>query len=119
MKNLCIASGCVMMLALFCSSASAQYSGRYVPPAGRTLPNQLNYFRQDVGVMDPYNTFVNPTRQLNQQLNDISLQENSDYRRTQKEIGQVRRSLAAPTGIGAGYMNHQRYFNTPIGQTRR
>src|SRR5688572_376386 len=111
-----IASGCVVSLALLCSQAAGQYPNRYVPPGGRTLPNALNYFRRDVGVLDPYNSFVQPTRQLGQQLDAMVQQERSDYRRSQQEIGQVRKSLAAPTGNNATYMNHGQYFNANRGQ---
>lgn len=116
MKYQVIASGCVLFLALLCSQASGQYPGRYIPPGGRTLPNALNYFRRDVGVLDPYNGFVQPTRQLRQQLDTMAQQESSDYARTQREIGQVRKSLAAPTGTNATYMNHGSYFNINRGR---
>jgi hypothetical protein len=105
----------------FCSllvgQAEAQYPSRYSPPAGPVLPNALNYFRRDVGLLDPYNTFVEPRRQLNQQLNYLEQLERNDYRRTQAQIGQLRQSLAAPTGSGAGFMNHGPYFN--VRQTQR
>ena len=114
-----IASGCVMSLAFICAQAAGQYPNRYSPPGGRTLPNALNYFRRDVGVLDQYNSFVQPTRQLQDQLNYMSHQEHSDYQRTQREIGQVRSSLAAPTGTNATYMNHGQYFNINRGQGRR
>lgn len=120
MKYLAIASGCLISLAALGSEAAAQYPNRYVPPGGPTLPNALNYFRRDVGVLDPYNNFVYPNRQLSQQLNAMAQQQRTDYQRSQQEIGQVRRSLAAPTGTGAGYMNHAQYFNIPRGgQARR
>ena len=110
-----LASGFIVTFALLSCQAMGQYP-RYVPPGGPTLPNALNYFRRDVGVLDPYNTFVNPNRQLRQQFDTMAQQQRSDYQRSQQEIGQVRSSLAAPTGINAGYMNHARYFNVPRGQ---
>jgi hypothetical protein len=108
----------VLMVAasLTAPEAEAQSRGRYLPPAGPVLPNALNYFRNDVGVLDPYNAFVQPNRQLSQQINSMVQQQYRDYQRSEQEIGQVRQSLAAPTGVGAGFMNHAQYFN--IGQQR-
>lgn len=111
--------GAVLVVAITCvacQSASGQYPARYAPPAGPVLPNALNYFRRDVGVLDPYNTFVQPRRQLNQQLGAMAAQERADNRRLQQEIGQIRQSLAAPTGVGAGFQNHRQYFNIPQGR---
>lgn len=102
-----------------CSPAVAQFPSRYSPPAGPVLPNQLNYFRRDVGVLDPFNTFVQPRRQLNQQLNALNYQQQADTARIQQEIGNVRKSLAAPTGASAGFMNHGQYFNIPRGNQAR
>jgi len=90
-------------------SAFGQYP-RYVPPSGRTLPNELNYFRADVGLMDQYNTFVSPIRQLDNQLGRMQLQQQSDFRAAERGISQIRTSLAAPTGVGAGFMNYSHYY---------
>lgn len=119
MKFQVIASGCVIALALLSSPAAGQYPNRYSPPGGRTLPNALNYFRRDVGILDPYNSFVQPTRQLSQTLDAMAQQERANYLRSQQEIGEVRKSLAAPTGNNATYMNHGQYFNINRGQGRR
>ncbi|WP_425617574.1 hypothetical protein NA78x_001255 [Anatilimnocola sp. NA78] len=102
-----------MLMAAVCQQASAQYPGRYMPPAGPVMPNALNYFRRDVGVLDPYNAFVQPRRQLEQQLGTLNYQQMADNRRVEQEIGNVRKSLAAPTGTNAGFMNHRQYFNVP------
>jgi hypothetical protein len=91
---------------------------RYVPPAGSPLPNELNYFRRDVGVLDPYNTFVRPRRELAQQLRAMEAQQRSDYASAQQSISQLRASQAAPTGVGAGFMNYSHYYNLPSGGQR-
>lgn len=95
--------------AWFAGSASAQYP-RYVPPAGRTLPNELNYFRQDVGVLDQYNQFVAPLRRLDDQMRAMQNQTQTDFQAAQRAISQIRTSQAAPTGVGAGFMNYSHYY---------
>lgn len=87
-------------------------SPRYVPPAGNTLPNALNYFRRDVGVLDPYNTFVAPRQQLDYQLQTMTAQQQANFRDTQRTIAQIRASEAAPTGVGAGFMNYSHYYRS-------
>ena len=59
-----------LALALVAEQAEAQI--RYRSPAGPTLPSQLNYFRRDVGLLDQYNTFVQPQRQLEAQLRQMA-----------------------------------------------
>jgi hypothetical protein len=98
--------------------ASAQQP-RYVPPAGPTLPNALNYFRRDVGVLDPYNTFVGPRRDLDYQLQTMQAQQQADFRANQRAIQQIRAAEAAPTGVGAGFMNYSHYYRMPAGGARR
>jgi hypothetical protein len=100
--------------------ANAQYP--YVPPRGPTLPRQLNYFRRDVGVLDQYNAFVQPQRQLEAQLQQMNLQQQADYRATQLELSQlrqVRQSAAAPTGVSGGFMNYSHYYRLPGAATGR
>jgi hypothetical protein len=106
-----------LALALAANQAAAQYP-RYVPPAGRTLPNELNYFRRDVGVLDQYNGFVAPMRQLDFQLRTMQNQQRADFQANQRAISQVRYSQASPTGVGAGFMNYSHYYPTQPGQRR-
>jgi len=94
------------------ATAKGQYP-RYVPPAGRTLPNELNYFRRDVGLLDQYNGFVAPFRQLDNQLRTMQDQQRADFKSAEKAISQIRSSQAAPTGVGAGYMNYSHYYRLP------
>jgi len=100
--------------------ALAQYPrySRYQSPAGPTMPRELDYFRRDVGVLDPYNTFVAPRRRLEQNLREMDLQERADVQRTQRSLSQIRQSLAAPTGTGATFMNHSHYYRGLPGTVR-
>jgi len=91
---------------------------RYQPKAGPTLPSQLNYFRRDVGLLDQYNTFIQPQRQLEAQLQQMTQQQQADYRSAQRQIEQIkeiRPSGAAPTGVGGGYLNYLHYYRMPAG----
>lgn len=60
-----------LLLLLAADKASAQVR-RYTPPGGRTLPGELNYFRRDTGILDPYNAFVRPQRNLRQDLRTLA-----------------------------------------------
>ena len=84
-----------------------------MPPAGRTLPEELNYFRRDVGVLDQYNGFVAPLRQLDYQLQTMQDQQRNDFQAAQRAISQIRTSQAAPTGVGSGFMNYSHYYRLP------
>jgi hypothetical protein len=91
---------------------------RYQPKAGPTLPSQLSYFRRDVGLLDQYNTFIQPQRQLEAQLQQMTQQQQADYRSAQRKIEQIkeiRPSGAAPTGVGGGYLNYLHYYRLPAG----
>jgi len=100
-------------VALTMATTAKGQNARYVPPAGRTLPNELNYFRRDVGVLDQYNGFVAPFRQLDYQLRNMQDQQRADFKTAEKAISQIRTSQAAPTGVGAGYMNYSHYYRLP------
>jgi hypothetical protein len=101
------------LLALTAGSALAQIP-RYRPPGGSPIPRQLDYFRRDVGVLDPYNTFVAPRRQLDRNLQTLQAQEDYNARRTQQELSQlntqIKQSGAAATGTGATFMNYSHYY---------
>jgi len=84
---------------------------RYRSPSGPTLPSQLNYFRGDVGLLDPYNSIVNPSNQLNNQVRSMEKQQEANRR----AIDQTRQELllpseAAPTGTGATFGNYSHYY---------
>ena len=102
------------LLALTAGSALGQIP-RYRPPAGPTMPRALDYFRRDVGVLDPYNTFVAPRRQLDRNLQTLQAQEEYNARRTQQELSQlnaqIKQPTAAPTGTGSTFMNYSHYYS--------
>lgn len=100
------------VMALAASEVHAQLP-RYTPPAGNPLPNALNYFRRDVGVLDPYNAFVQPTRQLNAQLQQMQAVEQANFQANQRAILEIRASQASPTGVGASFMNYSHYYRMP------
>lgn len=103
-------------LALFATTSRAEAQIRYQPKAGPTLPSQLNYFRRDVGLLDQYNTFIGPQRQLEAQLRQMNEQQLADYRAAQRQIEQIkeiRTSGAAVTGVGAVYLNYSHYYQLP------
>jgi len=118
-KRLFWASLAGLAMALAASRAEAQI--RYQPKAGPTLPSQLSYFRRDVGLLDQYNTFIQPQRQLEAQLRQMNEQQLADYRSAQRQIEQIkeiRPSGAAPTGVGAGYLNYSHYYQLRSGGSR-
>lgn len=106
-------------IVLLGSSAWAQAPYRYVPPAGPVMPEALNYFRRDTGVLDPYNSFVAPRRQIDQQFRALDQQADMESRRVQRQLRQVRESAAAPTGAGGGFMNYSHYYRAPVGGRAR
>ena len=111
------------------ATASAQggpryrgYGGRYSSPYGPTLSPYLDYFRRDSGVLDPYNAFVRPRRQLQNDINNIVAQGQAENVRLQREITQlkgVRDPGAAATGTSATYFNYSHYYSMPPGGARR
>jgi hypothetical protein len=104
-----LAFATIVVGTMLASAASAQIP-RYRPPGGSPLPPALDYFRRDVGILDPYNTFVAPRRQLMNQLQALSAREQYDFQAAQSQISSIRQSVAAPTGVGAGYMNYSHYY---------
>jgi hypothetical protein len=110
-----VIGGLLSLVAL--SEASAQIP-RYRPPGGSPIPRELDYFRRDVGVLDPYNTFVAPRRQIDRNFQMLEAQEQYNAQRTQSEISQLRRSTAAPTGTGATFMNYSHYYSRSSGGGR-
>lgn len=103
-----------------------RYSSPYVSPAGPTISPYLNLFRQDVGgIYDPYNQYVLPAQQaqsrLNQAMRQQQLEANqlrSNIGQLQGELKQIRETGAAPTGVGAKFMNHGQFFQSNLGANR-
>lgn len=94
--------------------ASAQR--RYSSPSGPTLSPYLDYFRRDVGLTNSYYNFVQPKRQLDQALRE---QRDAIQQLSNSVENQQRATLARPTGIGAGFMNHGSYFGGGAGPVSR
>jgi hypothetical protein len=114
-----LAASAGILLAAACSSSAFGQVPRYTPPGGSPLPAALDYFRRDVGVLDPYNTFVAPRRQLNNQLQAITARQQAGFRAAEAQISALRESSAAPTGVGAGFMNYSHYYSiNPVGRSR-
>lgn len=101
------------------SQAMAQFP-RYTPPAGSPIPNELNYFRRDVGVLDPYNAFIEPRRRIDRQFQQLAEQQQLDAQSNRQAITRLRQSEAAPTGTGATFMNYSHYYpRAAVGGSRR
>jgi hypothetical protein len=96
------------------------YGGRYSSPYGPTLSPYLDYFRRDTGVLDPYNAFIRPRRQLQNQLANIVEQEQAENARLRQQIQGVRAAEAAPTGTGGTFLNYSHYYpSAPAGTQGR
>ncbi len=96
------------------------YGGRYRSPYGPTLSPYLDYFRRDTGVLDPYNAFIRPRRQLQNELGAIVQQERAENVRLQNQIQGIRTATAAPTGTGATFFNYSHYYRMqPAGASAR
>lgn len=94
------------------------FGGRYSSPYGPTMSPYLDYFRRDTGVLDPYNTFIRPRRQLQNQLSDIVQQEQAQTAKLQQQIQGIKEAQAAPTGVGASYLNYSHYYKLQSGGTQ-
>jgi hypothetical protein len=103
------------------ANAQAPYR-RYTSPSGPTITPYLEYFRTDTGAVgDPYNAFIAPHRQLNSRLSELSQRQQADFDSNQQQISQLRRSVAAPTGIGGTFMNFSHYYRPflPTGPVKK
>jgi hypothetical protein len=85
-------------------------SPRYQPPAGSTIPRSLNYFRRDTGVLDPYNSFIEPQRQIDQRINTVNTMQRLQFNQYSRDIREIRKSTAADTGSNASFFNSSHYY---------
>jgi hypothetical protein len=85
-------------------------SPRYQPPGGNPIPSGLNYFRKDTGVLDPYNTFVEPQRQIQRRFDSMSALQRLQFNETSRDIREIRQSSAAETGSNATFFNSSHYY---------
>lgn len=112
---ICLATA--MACAVFSqATAEAQQPVDRYRPARPTLSPYLDLFRQDTGVVDPFNTFVEPQRRLQSQARqfqrEIAGQQatiNNLQQQVQTQL-QMRPTGARPTGTGATFMNHSHFF---------
>ena len=102
----------VIILVVVASSVCAQTPlRRYRPPGGPVLSPYLNLNRPDFSTSpDPYRDLVLPQQRLQRQLYDLGQTQQANMQRSEKEINQIRNSMASPTGIGSSYMNYSHYF---------
>ena len=111
----------VLFLALQTSTTYAQRPlKRYQPPAGPTITPYLNYYRADLSTMpSAYQSFVVPQQQLQRNLYDMARTQQSDFRKVESQLKQVRDSAAAPTGVGATFQNYSHYYRLQQGGGRQ
>jgi len=83
---------------------------RYSPPMGGTLPSALNLFRFDSRSPRNFDGVVLQSQELNYQVQTMAARQQADFRATQQAISQLRTVEAAPTGVGAGFMNYSHYY---------
>jgi hypothetical protein len=114
-KKTFVLAGLLTLAALsygtFAQAQLPRFSAPYRPPAGNPLPSQLNFFRRDSGLLDPYNGIVAPQQRLNQDLRSLNYRQ----RQLQAEINapaQYRDPGVAPTGTGSVFMNRSHFFPT-------
>jgi hypothetical protein len=84
-------------------------SNRTFTPNRPTMPAELDYFRRDVGALDPFNTFIRPRRELNQVLQ----QQQQSLNYLQQQQAQQRRmetQSISPTGVGARFFNFSHFY---------
>lgn len=113
--------GICIAFSVLASVAAAQTPlRRYQPPAGPVITPYLNYYRADLSTLpSPYESFVVPQQRLQRNLYDLARSQQADYRKIESEIKQVRTSTAAPTGVGASFLNYSHYYQSPQGMGRQ
>ena len=105
------------LLALVSPTFAQSPLRRYRPPAGPTITPYLNYYRPDLSTLpSDYQSFIVPQQQLQRRLYDLAQNQQADNRKVENEIKQVRNSAAAPTGVGAIFMNYSHYYQIQAGR---
>ena len=97
-----------------------QTRGRRTYSPGPTLTPYLDYFRRPTGILDRYNQFVIPRRQLTDTLQqqqsqiqqqDVGLQQvRTEIGQVEGRLQQIRQPAVRPTGNPASFMNFSHYF---------
>lgn len=120
MKAIGICSAIVPFLIVVTSVSYGQRPlRRYTPPAGPTITPYLDYHRADLStVPNSYQSFIVPQRQAQRDLYELSRNQQADFRKIEAQIKEARASPAAPTGVGATFLNYSHYYRLPQGGTR-
>ena len=97
-------------------------SVRRFQPRRQTFSPYMDYFRRDVGLLDPYNFFLQRDRRLQQsfrqQQSQIDLQRQGlqqvgqEFQQLGDALPRFRLTGATPTGKGATFQTFSRFFNT-------
>ena len=74
----------------------------------RTLAPELNYFRRDAGVLNNYQAFVRPQRQLAATLRGLQNASRSQQQQLQGVTSQLTPQV---TGTNAVFQNYSHYYN--------
>ena len=111
---------CCILMALITLTAFCQTPiRRYRPPAGPTMTPYLNYYRADLSTLPSnYDSFIVPQQRLQRNLYDLARTQQADFRKVETDIKQTRTSTAAPTGVGASFLNYSHYYQLPQGGSR-
>ncbi len=122
-RSLFAATLTVLVVTISASNVRAQTpSVRRYQPRRQTFSPYMDYFRQDVGLLDQYNYFRQRNRRLQQtfgqQQSQIDLQRQG-LQQVGQEFGQLGDALqrfrptgATQTGKGATFQAFTRFFNT-------
>lgn len=113
---LTVSASCLVALGFAATSAQAQFP-RYRSPAGSPLPNALNFFRGNNGLLDPYNAWVAPTQRLKDDLRTLNLRQQEIQDEVISNNTAIRESGVAPTGTSSVFNNRSHYFpqtNQPV-----
>jgi hypothetical protein len=106
--------------ALLCTT-DAQAQRRYQPRRPTFSPYH-DYFRQDTGLLDQYNTFVVPRRRLTSDMSQMQGtidSQQAEIDSLNRQLLQINGTLAGPTGKAGTFMNYGRYYPGSSGGRRR
>jgi hypothetical protein len=80
----------------------------YGLPNSPAMSPWLNLYQRQGGPLDPYHMFVQPQMQLR----DTLQQQQANLQRQTAGLSALGQTVTqiSPTGVGAGFMNHGRYF---------
>src|SRR5436190_7184167 len=108
---------CCILMTVFTVVGSGQTPlRRYRPPAGPTMTPYLNHYRADLSTLpSAYDSFIVPQQRLQRSMYDLAKTQQADFRKVETDIKQVRTSTAAPTGVGASFLNYSHYYKFPRG----